>query len=109
MHPSARSLFCALDQDLSANVGVIAIDTSKEVHSAAVNKPGATADHVAGQGGPSTNYAVQPPNLGASAAPTVQEISSGLQVQHHDPAMAPAQGEARHNPGKLYSCYIPAH
>lgn len=98
-----------LGKDLSANVGVIAIDTSKQVPPAAVNKPGATADHVAGQGGPSTNYAVQPPNLGAPAAPTAQEISSELQVQHHDPAMAPAQGEARHNPGKLDSCRMPAY
>lgn len=99
---SARSIFDAIDRDFSANIEVIAIDPSKEVLSAVANKPGATAHHVAGQGGPSTNYAVQPPNQGAPAAPAAQEISSELQAQPRDPAMAPAQGETRHNPGKLY-------
>lgn len=108
-HLPARCVFGTLDKDSSANIRVIAIDTSKEVISADSSKPGAAADHTAGQERPSTNHAVQPPNLGAPAPPTAQDTSSELQVQPHDPAMTTAQGEARHNLGKLYSCCMQAY
>lgn len=108
-HLPARSVFSTLSKDSSANIRVIAIDTSKEVISAAVSKPGAAADHAAGQDRLSTTYAVQPPNLGAPAPPAAKDTSSELQVQPHDPAMATSQGEARHNLGKLYSCCMQAY
>jgi cytolysin (calcineurin-like family phosphatase) len=105
---SRVSALSLVDKGSSADPGIIALDTAKEVLFAAVNKPVAPVDQVTGHRS-STNYAVQSANLRASAPPIAHETSSEMQSKFHGPAMAIVQGEARQNLGKLCSCFMPVY
>ncbi|KAL7918046.1 hypothetical protein ACQKWADRAFT_305291 [Trichoderma austrokoningii] len=82
---SSQEWKSATQTDLSSQSAEV-IDTPKD-------KPGATADHVAGPGGSSSHDAMQPRNLGAPpAAPTARETPPELQIQPRD--------SARYNPAQ---------
>ncbi|KAL7787883.1 hypothetical protein V8C37DRAFT_411878 [Trichoderma ceciliae] len=89
-----------------------ALDTAGEAVFVAHSKPVAPVDQAASHGTASTNYAVQPTNIEASALPIAHEASSGMQTNLHGPVPSAAQGESRRQlakypPVKLVSSQPP--
>ncbi|OTA07375.1 hypothetical protein A9Z42_0082610 [Trichoderma parareesei] len=76
-----------------------ALDSTKEVVIAS-SKPVARPSQATGKNQDSTNYAVQPTNVEASAPQVAQEAPSEMQSKFHDPAMNAGQDEHRQRPAQ---------
>ncbi|RFU72146.1 hypothetical protein TARUN_10117 [Trichoderma arundinaceum] len=108
---SSPELKSATQTELSSQ-SADALDTTKEVLIAS-RKPVAPVDRATGQNRVSTNYAVQPINMGAAPAPPIaHEAPSDMQNNFHGPMMTAVQGEpgqkiAQFPPVKLVSSQPP--